>query len=89
MVYHLHEKNPLFQEWDGYRNKLLLLLQHVDYIRQTKQITDAAAVRYALWMMVVGDYGNFDGKGPLTRQDFVDVLNTRFMPDDIVSLLLT
>jgi hypothetical protein len=88
-IVNLPEKDPHFPDWDGDRGKLLLWLHHVDQIRQTKQLPDAVAVRYARGAMGVGAYGHFDGKGSLSWKAFVDILYARFMPSDIASRLMT
>ena len=44
---HLPEKDPTFPDWDGYRTHLPLWLHQGDQIRQTNEITDTVAVRFA------------------------------------------
>ena len=44
---HLPENDPKFPDWDGDRAHLLLWLNQVDQIRQTKEIPDTVAVRFA------------------------------------------
>ena len=50
---HLPEKDPKFTEWDGDRTHLLLWLHQVDQIRQTKEMHDTVAVRFARHAMSV------------------------------------
>ena len=50
---HLPEKDPKFPDLDGDRTHLLLWLQQVDQIRQTKEITDTVTVRFARHAMGV------------------------------------
>ena len=56
---HLPEKDPKFPDWDGDRTHLLLWLHQVDQIRQTKEIPDTVAVRFARRAMGVAAYGHF------------------------------
>ena len=51
----LPEKDPKFPDWDGDRTHLLGLHQ-VGQIRQTKEITDTVAVRFARHSMGVAAY---------------------------------
>ena len=53
---HLPEKDPKFPDWDGDRTHLLLWLHQVDQIRQTKEMTDTVALRFARHAMGVAAY---------------------------------
>ena len=79
---HLPEKDPKFPDWDGDRTHLLLWLHQVDQIRQTKEIPDTVAVRFARHAMGVAAYGHFK-EVPPSLAAFVKVLDDRFMPSDI------
>ena len=83
---HLHEKDPKFPDWDVDRTHLLLWLHHVDQIRQTKEIPDTVAVRFARHAMCVAAYGHFK-EGPPNWAAFVKVLEDCFMPSDIKNRL--
>ena len=83
---HLPEKDPKFQDCDGDRAHLLLWLHQVDQIRQTKEIPDTVAVRFARHAMGVAAYGHFNEVSP-SWQAFVKVLEDRFMPSDIKNRL--
>ena len=83
---HLPEKYPKFPDLDGDRTHLLLWLHQVDQIRQTKEITDTVAVRFARHAMGVAAYGHFR-EVPPSWAAFVKVLEDRFMPSDIKNRL--
>ena len=83
---HMPEKDPKFPDWDGDRTHLLLWLHQVDQIRQTKEITDIVAVRFARHAMGVAAYGHFK-EAPPSWAAFVKVLEDRFMPSDIKNRL--
>ena len=83
---HLPEKDPKFPNWNGDRTHLLLWLHQVDQIRQTKEIPDTVAVRFARHAMGVAAYGHFR-EVPLSCAAFVNVLEDRFMPCDIKNRL--
>ena len=44
---HLPDKDPKFLDWDGDRTHIPMWLHQVDQIRQTKEIPDTVAVRFA------------------------------------------
>ena len=83
---HLPEKDPKVPDWDGNRTHLLLWLHQVDQIRQTKDIPDTVAVRFARHAMGVAAYGHFQ-EVPPNWIAFVKVLEVRFMPSDIKNRL--
>ena len=82
----LPKKDPKFPDWDGDRTHLLLWLHQVDQSRQTKEITDTVAVRFARHVMDVAAYGHFK-EVPPSLAAFVKVLEDRFMPSDIKNRL--
>ena len=79
---HLPEKDPKRPDWDGDRTHLLLWLHQVDQIRQTKEIPDTVAVRFARHAMGVAAYGHFKEVLP-SWAALAKVLEDRFMPSDI------
>ena len=79
---HLPEKDPKFPDWDGDRIHLLLWQYQVDQIRQTKEIPDTVAVRFARHAMGVAVYEHFK-EVPPSWAAYVKVLEDRFMPFDI------
>ena len=83
---HLPEKDPKFPDLDGYRKHLLLWLHQVDIIRQTKEISDHVAMRFARHAMGVAAYGHFK-EVPPTWAAFVKVLEDLCMPSDIKNRL--
>ena len=83
---HLPEKDPKFPYWDGDLTHLLLWLHQVYQIRQTKEIPDTVAVRFARHAIGVAAYGNFK-EVPPNCAAFVKVLEDRFMPSDIKNRL--
>ena len=80
------EKDPKFPDWDGDRTHLLIWLHQVEQIRQTKEITDIVAVRFARHAMGVAAYGHFK-EAPPNWAAFVKVLEDRLMPSDIKNRL--
>ena len=58
---HLPEKDPKFPDWNGDRTHILLWLHQVYQIRQTKEITDTVAVRFARHAMGVAGIRAFQG----------------------------
>ena len=56
---HQLEKDPKFPDWDRDRTHLLLWLLQVDQIRQTEDLPDTVAVRFARHAMGVAAYGHF------------------------------
>ena len=79
---HIPEKDPKFPDWDGDRTHLFIWLHQVDQIRQTKEIPDTVAVRFARHAMGVAAYGHFK-EVPPSWTAFVKVLEDRFMPSYI------
>ena len=83
---HLPEKDPKFPDLDVDRTHLLLWLHQVDQIRQTKEIPDTVAVRFARHAMGVASYGHFK-EVPPNWAAFVKVLEDLFKPSDIKNRL--
>ena len=83
---HLPEKDPKFPDCDGDRTHLLLWLHQVDQIRQTKEIPDTVAERFARHAMGVAAYCHFK-KVPPNWAAFVKVLDDCVMLSDISNRL--
>ena len=83
---HLPEKDPKFTNWDGDQNNLLLWLHQVYQIRQTKEIPDTVAVRFARHAMCVAAHMHFKEAQP-TLAELVKVIEDRFMQSDIKNRL--